>query len=60
MARKLAYAAFGASALAVAHLINSKVPEPYMDELVHVPQAQAYCRGDWSYWDPLLTTPPGP
>lgn len=29
------------------------------DEIFHVPQAQAYCRGDWKYWDPALTTPPG-
>ena len=29
------------------------------DEPFHVPQVQAYCRGDWNYWDPKLTTPPG-
>ena len=22
-------------------------------------QAQAYCRGNWSHWDPMITTPPG-
>lgn len=29
------------------------------DEPFHVPQAQAYCNGDYSYWDPKITTPPG-
>ena len=27
--------------------------------IFHIPQAQAYCNGDWSRWDPKLTTPPG-
>ncbi|SCZ98822.1 BZ3500_MvSof-1268-A1-R1_Chr7-1g09284 [Microbotryum saponariae] len=34
-------------------------PTPYMDELIHIPQARAYCRGDFGFWDPALTTPPG-
>ncbi|GAA5842948.1 hypothetical protein JCM9279_004038 [Rhodotorula babjevae] len=54
-----AYAVWAALSAVVAHTINSHVPEPYMDEIYHVPQAQAYCRGDWRYWDPALTTPPG-
>lgn len=29
------------------------------DEPFHVPQVQAYCNGDFSYWDPKITTPPG-
>jgi hypothetical protein len=28
------------------------------DEFFHVPQAQKYCEGDYS-WDPMITTPPG-
>lgn len=28
------------------------------DEFFHVPQAQKYCRRDYS-WDPKITTPPG-
>ena len=24
-----------------------------------MPQAQAYCHGNYSYWDPMITTPPG-
>eukprot|EP00191_Tetraselmis_sp_GSL018_P012453 CAMPEP_0177594952 /NCGR_PEP_ID=MMETSP0419_2-20121207/10076_1 /TAXON_ID=582737 /ORGANISM="Tetraselmis sp., Strain GSL018" /LENGTH=44 /DNA_ID= /DNA_START= /DNA_END= /DNA_ORIENTATION= len=31
---------------------NGEVPEPYMDEIFHVPQAQRYCRGDFAHWDP--------
>ncbi|KAI9360128.1 alpha-2-glucosyltransferase Alg10 [Pilaira anomala] len=40
-------------------LVYSTVPEPYMDEIFHVPQAQQYCHGDFVTWDPKLTTPPG-
>ena len=29
------------------------------DEPFHIPQAQAYCRGEFSSWDPKITTPPG-
>ncbi|KAI8975572.1 alpha-2-glucosyltransferase Alg10 [Mycotypha africana] len=42
-----------------AKLINDKVPDPYMDEIFHIPQAQQYCRGRYTEWDPKLTTPPG-
>ncbi|KAI0262646.1 alpha-2-glucosyltransferase Alg10 [Russula aff. rugulosa BPL654] len=39
--------------------LNVQVSERYMDEPFHVPQVQAYCNGDWTYWDPKITTPPG-
>ncbi|PPQ71013.1 hypothetical protein CVT26_014275 [Gymnopilus dilepis] len=29
------------------------------DEPFHIPQAQAYCRGEFTTWDPKITTPPG-
>jgi alpha-1,2-glucosyltransferase len=40
-------------------LVNKTVPEPYLDEVFHVPQAQAYWSHNWTQWDPKLTTPPG-
>lgn len=40
-------------------LLNKVVSEPYMDEIFHVPQAQAYCLNEFAYYDPKLTTPPG-
>lgn len=40
-------------------LVNKTVPEPYLDEVFHVPQAQAYWSHKWTQWDPKLTTPPG-
>ncbi|CAL9228888.1 unnamed protein product [Arabidopsis halleri] len=40
-------------------IINHIVPEPYMDEIFHVPQAQQYCNGNFRSWDPMITTPPG-
>ncbi|KAK0535019.1 glucosyltransferase [Tilletia horrida] len=42
-----------------AGLVNQIVPEPYLDEIFHIPQAEAYCEGRWDVWDPKLTTPPG-
>jgi alpha-1,2-glucosyltransferase len=35
------------------------VPEPYLDEVFHIPQAQAYWAGSWKTWNPKITTPPG-
>ena len=29
------------------------------DEIFHVPQVQAYCAGNFSHWDPMITTLPG-
>ncbi|KAF9510697.1 glycosyltransferase family 59 protein [Hydnum rufescens UP504] len=53
------YAAYAMLNIAVAREVNSIVISPYMDEPFHVPQAQAYCNGDWTVWDPKITTPPG-
>lgn len=43
----------------VTNSINNAVKNPYMDEIFHVPQAQKYCEGDFSYYDKKITTPPG-
>ncbi|KZW00614.1 glucosyltransferase [Exidia glandulosa HHB12029] len=51
--------ALAAANILVIKTLNEIVTEPYMDEPFHVPQAQAYCRGEWDVWDPKLTTPPG-
>ncbi|KAL4578832.1 hypothetical protein LXL04_014963 [Taraxacum kok-saghyz] len=40
-------------------LVNRIVPEPYMDEIFHIPQVQQYCIGNFKSWDPMITTPPG-
>ena len=39
--------------------VSDIVPEPYLDEVFHIPQAQAYWAGQWTKWDPKITTPPG-
>ncbi|KAL5336233.1 Dol-P-Glc:Glc(2)Man(9)GlcNAc(2)-PP-Dol alpha-1,2-glucosyltransferase [Aspergillus crustosus] len=39
--------------------VNSVVPEPYLDEAFHIPQAQVYWDHKWTHWDPKITTPPG-
>lgn len=43
----------------IAIMVNKVVPDPYMDEIFHIPQARQYCRGDFKTWDPMITTPPG-
>jgi len=43
----------------VGHLVNHHVPHPYMDEIFHIPAAQRYCSGNYTYWDPKITTLPG-
>ncbi|OCH88591.1 glucosyltransferase [Obba rivulosa] len=53
------YAAFCVASILVLKYVNEEVTEPYMDEPFHVPQAQAYCEGDYWTWDPKITTPPG-
>ncbi|KIV89478.1 hypothetical protein PV10_06874 [Exophiala mesophila] len=40
-------------------LINQEIPQPYLDEVFHVPQSQAFYTGDWRTWDSKITTPPG-
>ncbi|XP_003745883.1 putative Dol-P-Glc:Glc(2)Man(9)GlcNAc(2)-PP-Dol alpha-1,2-glucosyltransferase [Galendromus occidentalis] len=55
----LIYCAFVSVVCWIANIVNSKVPIPYMDEIFHVGQAQRYCDGDYSTWDPKITTPPG-
>jgi alpha-1,2-glucosyltransferase len=39
--------------------VNEAVPEPYLDEVFHARQTQAYCAGRFRAWDPKITTPPG-
>ncbi|KAM0750715.1 hypothetical protein T439DRAFT_380588 [Meredithblackwellia eburnea MCA 4105] len=55
----IAYSAYSLATLATANWLNYNVPNPYMDELIHIPQAQAYCNNQWLTWDDRLTTPPG-
>ncbi|KAL2165046.1 hypothetical protein VTH06DRAFT_342 [Thermothelomyces fergusii] len=40
-------------------LVDKHVPEPYLDEVFHIPQAQRYCAGHFWDWDDKITTPPG-
>ncbi|XP_021289075.1 dol-P-Glc:Glc(2)Man(9)GlcNAc(2)-PP-Dol alpha-1,2-glucosyltransferase [Herrania umbratica] len=46
-------------AIPISILVNRIVPDPYMDEIFHIPQAQQYCNGNFRSWDPMITTPPG-
>eukprot|EP00927_Polykrikos_kofoidii_P020375 TRINITY_DN19650_c0_g1_i1.p1 TRINITY_DN19650_c0_g1~~TRINITY_DN19650_c0_g1_i1.p1 ORF type:complete len:459 (+),score=30.93 TRINITY_DN19650_c0_g1_i1:61-1377(+) len=44
---------------AVLALFLLRCPDAYMDETLHIPQAQKYCAGDFWHWDPKITTLPG-
>ncbi|KAI1334435.1 DIE2/ALG10 family-domain-containing protein [Xylariaceae sp. FL0016] len=52
---------FAISQLALRWLqfVDKNVPEPYLDEIFHIPQAQAYCDKRYYHWDDKITTPPG-
>ncbi|KAF3039175.1 glucosyltransferase [Didymella heteroderae] len=54
----VAAAVFAASTTTWYSLVDRDVKAPYLDEFFHVPQAQKYCAGDYT-WDPKITTPPG-
>ncbi|KAH8997481.1 glucosyltransferase [Lactarius akahatsu] len=54
-----AFVVFAVLSVVTLKELNTQVTEPYMDEPFHIPQVQAYCNGEWSYWDPKITTPPG-
>ncbi|KAL9950008.1 hypothetical protein ACHAQF_000259 [Verticillium nonalfalfae] len=41
------------------NLVNAFVPDPYLDEFFHIPQAQVYCKNKFTEWDDKITTPPG-
>ncbi|KAH7883874.1 glucosyltransferase [Phlebopus sp. FC_14] len=56
---RVLYLAYCVVAVSVLKEFNNEVTEPYMDEPFHIPQALAYCNGEWSAWDPKITTPPG-
>lgn len=53
------YLVYCGVAVSVLMAFNGEVMDPYMDEPFHIPQVLAYCRGEWSTWDPKITTPPG-
>ncbi|ESP04599.1 hypothetical protein LOTGIDRAFT_223840 [Lottia gigantea] len=55
----IAGAVFAIISIVPFHLTNNAQPSPYMDEIFHVPQAQRFCDGNFSYWDPMITTLPG-
>lgn len=43
----------------VLYHIYTKLTHPYIDEIFHIRQCQAYCHSKFSQWDSKITTPPG-
>ncbi|CBK23044.2 uncharacterized protein [Blastocystis hominis] len=40
-------------------VMNKEVTAPYMDEIFHFSMTQNYLEGNYTYWDPKITTFPG-
>ena len=55
----LLLAVYSATLGVVGDLFSRHVPDPYMDEIFHIPQAQRYCDGNFTEWDSKITTLPG-
>ena len=49
-------AIYAGGIFAIYNKINQVQPIPYLDEIYHVPQAQAYCKGNFSLllWNNLI------
>ncbi|XP_046840095.1 putative Dol-P-Glc:Glc(2)Man(9)GlcNAc(2)-PP-Dol alpha-1,2-glucosyltransferase [Xenia sp. Carnegie-2017] len=45
--------------IALVVYLFGKQPDPYMDEIFHIPQVQKYCAHRFDEWDPMITTLPG-
>jgi len=45
--------------IAIFNALHHLAPYPLIDEIFHVPAAERYCNGNYAYWDPKITTPPG-
>lgn len=41
------------------HLVSQNVKDPYIDEIFHLTQCNAYCQYQFDVWDNKITTPPG-
>ena len=48
-----------AISMAISLMVFLKQPTPYLDEVFHIPQAQEFCKHEFSRWDPKITTLPG-
>nr|XP_022301862.1 putative Dol-P-Glc:Glc(2)Man(9)GlcNAc(2)-PP-Dol alpha-1,2-glucosyltransferase isoform X4 [Crassostrea virginica] len=58
-ANVLAFAGIFAVNSVLMYVINQVQQSPYMDEIFHIRQAKHYCHGNFSVWDPMITTLPG-
>lgn len=49
-----AFVYFQVSFLLSHYYFGQHVPQPYMDEIFHVPQAQQYCKGNYNEVQKIL------
>ncbi|KAG7188873.1 hypothetical protein KM043_008479 [Ampulex compressa] len=50
---------FGTFTTALFIYLNHVQPYYFIDEAFHIPQTLQYCHGNFTYWDPKITTLPG-
>lgn len=48
-----------AVSIGILHQFQITQPQPYLDEVFHIPQAQKYCEHKFKEWNPKITTLPG-
>ncbi|OBA24431.1 hypothetical protein METBIDRAFT_77224 [Metschnikowia bicuspidata var. bicuspidata NRRL YB-4993] len=56
---RLTVPAFASLSATISNKVSVHVTRPFIDEIFHLRQCQAYCRHDFSSWDEKITTPPG-
>ncbi|WAR25924.1 AG10B-like protein [Mya arenaria] len=55
----VSFVLFSISTIFTFWYLYGKQNDPYMDEIFHVPQAKHFCDGNFTHWDPMITTLPG-
>lgn len=53
------FALYGLFCAGILYQVRQKITYPFIDEIFHITQCQAYCAYKFSQWDPKITTPPG-
>lgn len=55
----VSFVVFSLVSVVISYFFNNTQPDPYIDELFHIPQAAKFCKGNFFEWDQKITTLPG-
>uniref|UniRef100_A0A8D8PXV8 Dol-P-Glc:Glc(2)Man(9)GlcNAc(2)-PP-Dol alpha-1,2-glucosyltransferase n=1 Tax=Cacopsylla melanoneura TaxID=428564 RepID=A0A8D8PXV8_9HEMI len=53
------FVTFSLVSVLISYFFNYTQPNPFIDELFHIPQAAKFCKGNFFEWDQKITTLPG-